>query len=213
LSGSFPSIVLADPNLVINPSSVARNYEDEVRETDTLLAAAQVAIYPIGAKGLATNPQAIDDPIKALRENEMEEIASEHDTRVRNPDQATMDQVARETGGFASYDVNGLDQALARVVDQGSHFYTLTYTPTNSEADGRYRKMEVRLSAKSYKLSYRPGYYAAGGKAASAGADDRPLLSFMRPGMPDSTQIRFTLKVQLEASLTGTSGAPQAGTK
>jgi VWFA-related protein len=211
LSGSFPSIVLADPNLVINPSSVARSYADEVRKTDTLLAAARVAIYPIGAKGLATNPQPIDGPVKAWRENEMEEIASEHDTRVRNPDQATMDQVARETGGLASYDVNRLDQALGRVMDQGSHFYTLTYTPTNSQADGRYRKMEVRLSANSYKLSYRPGYYAAGGKAASAGADDRPLLSFMRPGMPDSTQIRFTLKVQPEASLTGASGIPQTG--
>jgi len=76
LSGAFPSIVLADPNLVINPSSVARNYEDEVRKTDTLLAAAQVAIYPIGVKGLATNSRAIDGPIKAWRENEMEEIAS-----------------------------------------------------------------------------------------------------------------------------------------
>jgi VWFA-related protein len=211
LSGAFPSIVLADPNLPINPSSVARNYQDEVRKTDTLLAAAQVAIYPIGAKGLATNSQAIDGPIKAWRENEMEEIASEHDSHVRNPDQATMDQVARETGGFAFYDANGLDQALARVMDQGSHFYTLIYTPTNSEPDGRYRKMAVRLSTNSYKLRYRPGYYAAGGKAVPAVADDHPLLSFMRPGMPDSTQIRFTLKVQPAASLARASGAPQTG--
>jgi hypothetical protein len=41
--------------------------------------------------------------------------------------------------------------------------------------------------------------------------DLNPLLSFMRPGMPDSTQIQFTLKVQPETSLTGASGAPQTG--
>jgi VWFA-related protein len=210
LSGAFPSIVLANP-MVINPSSVARNYEDGVRKTDTLLAAAQVAIYPVGAKGLVTNSPAIDGPAKSPEAIKMEQIASQHDTQVRNPNQATMDEIARETGGMAFYDANGLNETLANVMDQGSHFYTLIYTPTNSEPDGRYRKIEVKVSSKSYKLGYRPGYYAAAGKAVPANANDHPLLTFMRPGMPDSTQIRFTLKVQPAPLLTAASSVPNSG--
>jgi VWFA-related protein len=212
VSAAFPLAIVADPSLDTPFSSsfpTARNYQGEVRKTDTLLAAAQVAIYPIAANGLATDSRDVDRPVETPEAVKKQQIASQHDTQVRNPDQATMDQIARETGGIAFYDANGLDEVLARVTDQGSYFYTLTYTPTGSEPDGRYRKIEVKLSTNSYKLNYRPGYYAAGGKAVPAGAGDHPLLSFMRPGMSDSTQIRFTLKVQSEATLPVASGAPE----
>ena len=214
VSAAFPLAILPDPNLntpFSSSFSAARNYEDEVRETDTLLAAAQVAIYPIAATGLVTNSQNIEEAAKTPEAAKMEPIASEHDTRARNPEHATMDQIASETGGIAFYDANGLDETLARVTDQGAHFYTLTYTPTNSEQDGKYRKIEVKLTTKTYQLAYRRGYYAAGGKVIPARAGEHPLLAFMRPGMPDSTQIRFTLKIQPETSLPVASGAPETG--
>jgi VWFA-related protein len=214
VSAAFPLAILPDPNLntpFSSSFSATRNYEGEVRKTDTLLAAAQVAIYPIAATGLVTNSQEIGGAAKSPEQLKMEQIASQHDTRARNPEHATMDQIASETGGIAFYDANGLNDTLARVTDQGAHFYTLTYTPTNPEQDGKYRKIEVKLSTKTYQLTYRPGYYAAGGKVTPARAGEHPLLSFMRPGMPDSTQIRFTLKVQPGTSLPVASGAPQTG--
>lgn len=204
VSAAFPLAILPDPNLntpFSSSFSTARNYQDEVRKTDTLLAAAQVAIYPIAAKGLVTNSQNIEGAAKTPESVEMEQIASQHDTRARNPERATMDQIASETGGIAFYDTNGLNETLVRVTNQGSHFYTLTYTPTNPEQDRKYRKIEVKLSTQKYQLTYRPGYYAAGGKVTPARAGDHPLLSFMRPGMPDSSQIRFTLKIQPETAL------------
>jgi VWFA-related protein len=214
VSAAFPLAILPDPNLNTAFSSsfpAARNYEGEVRRTDTLLAAAQVAIYPIGATGLVTNSQEIEGAAKTPEAAKMEPITAEHDTRARNPEHATMDQIASETGGIAFYDANGLNDTLARVTDQGAHFYTLTYTPTNSGQDGKYRNIEVKLSTKTYQLTYRRGYYAAGGKVTAARAGEHPLLSVMRQGMPDSTQIRFTLKIQPETSLPGASGAPEIG--
>jgi hypothetical protein len=34
------------------------------------------------------------------------------------------------------------------------------YTPTNTAADGKYRKMEVKTTNQDYKLQARKGYYA-----------------------------------------------------
>jgi hypothetical protein len=120
-----------------------------------------------------------------------------------------MDQIAKETGGMAFYDVNGVNDALARAMDHGSHFYTLTYTSTNSEPDGRYRKIEVKVLNGGYKLAYRPGYYAVSRKTGGTGDDS--LRPFMHPGMPDSTQIHFALHVQPETRSQGDKSGTHAG--
>src|SRR5271155_1233740 len=100
---------------------------------------------------------------------------------------------------------------LARVMDHGSHFYTLTYTPANSQPDGRYRKIEVKLASDRYKLAYRPGYYAASGKAVPAGSGDQSLHPFMHAGMPDSTQIHFALQVEPQSRGDGDKSRVHAG--
>lgn len=208
LSGAFPSMIFADHSLV-KPSSVARNYEDELQKTDTLLTAGQVAIYPIATGGLDTKSPEIEGPAESPESVKMQQTASQHDTRLRNPNQATMDQIAKETGGIAFYDANGVSDALARAMDHGSHFYTLTYTPTNSEPDGRYRKIELKVLNGGYKLAYRPGYYAVSRKTRGPGDDS--IRPFMHPGMPDSTQIHFALHVQPETRVQEDKSATHAG--
>ncbi len=54
-SGSFPINILPDADLQ-NPFAVVASAEDEFRETVDLLARSQVAVYPIDARGLMTNP-------------------------------------------------------------------------------------------------------------------------------------------------------------
>ncbi len=48
--------------------------------------------------------------------------------------------LAKSTGGQAFYDTNGLKDVLERVTEQGMHYYTLSYTPTNTKMDNRYRQ-------------------------------------------------------------------------
>jgi VWFA-related protein len=192
VSTAFPLTISPDPGLSAqfsNAFSAVRGYEDEVRKTDALLTASRVAIYPVSAVGVATNID-VDDNIAF--------VAS---------DRSTMDLIARDTGGIASYDSNEFSGPLSRVIDHGSHFYTLSYTPTNTATDGKYRNTEVKVSIEGYKLAYRRGYYAAGGTAG------HPLHGFMRPGMPDSTQIHFALQVQPEASQSGKMPSPQVSSQ
>jgi hypothetical protein len=127
-----------------------------------------------------------------------------------------MDVIAADTGGQAFYNSNGIESAISRVLDRGSRFYTLTYTPANAAMDGHYRKIEVKVASPAsggvYKLAYRRGYFAADAKTVEAaetkpGSD--PLHPFMGPGMPSSTQILFALRVKTGPASTALDASPE----
>jgi hypothetical protein len=71
-----------------------------------------------------------------------------------------MDELAKDTGGQAFFNTNGLGDALTRVSNAGAYFYTLSYVPPNEANDGAFHKIQVKLPG-SYKLSYRRGYFAS----------------------------------------------------
>ena len=55
-------------------------------------------------------------------------------------------------------------KTIAAVVDAAAHFYTLSYTPTNANWNGHYRKLNVNVNGKGtpwkgITLDYREGYY------------------------------------------------------
>jgi hypothetical protein len=106
-----------------------------------------------------------------------------------------METLAEDTGGKAFYDTNGLNDALARAVNYGSHYYTLAYTPTDKKMDGRYRRIQVKLSGK-YKFYYRRGYYADNAKHDKVKEQPSdPLKPLMTRGLPDFAQILYKVRV------------------
>ena len=94
----------------------------------------------------------------------------------------------------ATYDTNGLAAAVARIVDNGARYYTLTYTPANKNTDGRYRSIHVKLHDGKYRLAHRPGYYAEDARIRESLTGDRllPLLGF---GLPDFSEILYKTRV------------------
>jgi len=163
-SGSFPISVLPDStgNLP-DPFIVVADYEKEFRDTVNLLARSQVAVYPIDARGLTNAPifdasttrnyaggRGISRMTQDLNKFSTD-TAAEH---------STMSQMAEATGGHAFYNTNGLTQAVATAINDGSNFYTLTYTPANPARDGKFRKIKVQLARGGVNLAYRHGYYA-----------------------------------------------------
>ena len=48
---------------------------------------------------------------------------------------------------------------IRNLYDINSHYYTLYYTPTNQDWNGKYRKFTVTSPDKKLRLSYREGYY------------------------------------------------------
>jgi hypothetical protein len=118
---------------------------------------------------------------------------------------AAMEQLASDTGGEAIFNTNDLNKAIARVMQNGSHYYTLVYSPTNKNMDGKYRRIEIKVNGGRYKVAYRHGYYgdqAAMRNASSEAQNDgdadgdpdplRPLLGY---GLPSATQLVYGVRV------------------
>src|SRR5215469_4271920 len=216
-SDSFP--------LSIIPGRGVQNYEGslsgqlKLRKTVNMLAAAQVAIYPIAPEGLNQEFDASASKVKSVSKNSWRTIQDQQLAEVTAPSWdtdkglgqqnsrtrarqdahlATMGELASETGGEAFYYTNGFQEALARVIRDGAHYYTISYSPTDMRADGHYRRIEVKLSKAGYNLIYRHGYFAdEPGEAKKSAADptDDPLRPLMIAGTPDATGIVYKLRV------------------
>ena len=128
-----------------------------------------------------------------------------------------MMQMAQDTGGKAFVNTNGLKEAVEKAVDAGSNYYTLTYTPTNKNWRGDYRKIQVKLAEQGYLLSYRRGYYAddpdtkltsTRKDAAATAVPFDPLRSAMQWGGPDPVEILFEASILPASDTTETELAP-----
>ena len=174
-SGSFPISILPDiTGTLPDPFAVVADSEKEFRDTVNLLARSQVAVYPIDARGLTIAPVFDASTTRnysrspARLTQDLNKFST--DTTAEH---STMSQMAEATGGHAFYNTNGLTQAVATAINDGSNFYTLTYTPANPVRDGKFRKIKVQLARSGVNLAYRHGYYAddpeKGPPAAPAG--------------------------------------------
>ena len=106
-----------------------------------------------------------------------------------------MDLLAKNTGGQAFYNRNDLQNSIGRSMDLGSSYYILAYTPTNTDWNGKLRKIEVKSAGKKLKLFYRRTYYALPDKHYTVQELERILVSSMDPEMADSTMISLDTKV------------------
>jgi len=181
------------------------NYNEELRKTGDALTAARVAVYPVQAGGLAANTLYDASALPPKVSNEADVIRTQstqlqNDSIQRNANQATMKELAHETGGKAFYNTNGLDAALAQAISDGSRYYTLDYEPTNKAMDGKYRHIHVNLTHGHYTLAYRLGYNAEDERAARAVAKKLttgdPLLPLMAWGLPEFAQIPYQMSVK-----------------
>ena len=170
---------------------MAQQYQQDLRLTADLLTPDRVAIYPVSAAGLAADAT-------YFAEYEQGPPLTEENMK-RSDSQIAMEELANDSGGQAFYNTNGLSDAMAHAIDSGSHFYGLAYIPTDKNADGKYRTIEVKLRKGNYKLAYRRGYYADG-PGTKPQPDQQtptdPLLPLMAFGLPDSTQVVYKVRVQ-----------------
>ena len=115
--------------------------------------------------------------------------------------------LARDSGGKAFANTNGLSEVMADVVASSADFYTVSYAPSNQKMDDTVRHIEVKVAGGKYDLAYRRSYYASdaglpgavqsspGPDAATAMTSD-PLRPFMDFGMPQTDQILYKALVK-----------------
>ena len=138
---------------------------------------ANVVLYTIDPRGLGG---AIDDdtaftvvfdddkgPAPLTAPNRQSALQNELDLSHEN-----LRTLAEETGGFAVLNDNDFASGLERLVEENSRYYLFGYSPTHTQHDGRYRRIEVKLRRPGLEVRARQGYVAPKkGEEAADGPD------------------------------------------
>lgn len=198
ISEAFPLEV--NPEALVN-SPTPHSYSSDIARVADNLIDAQVAVYPIDARGLvgysvfdAAN-NGVDQFGRSMGANGSRlgsSINTGEDALMSS--HATMQEMAEKTGGRAYYNRNDLDAAIRSGIADGSTYYTLAYYPANKDWNGKFRKIQVKTKRSGVKLRYRLGYYAVDPKTfASQNAKMQVALfnEAMNIDYPISTGLHF----------------------
>jgi VWFA-related protein len=137
--------------------------QSQIRATVNAAVRANVAFYPIDARGLVAMAPAGDATQASPKGTGVftgstytSNRTSFHDT------QDTIYTLAADTGGKALLDSNDLTLGIKAVQTDISSYYVLGYYSSNGAQDGKYRKITVKVAPlpESAKIDYRKGYYA-----------------------------------------------------
>ena len=191
VSSGFPvSLRLGGRN-----SSLSRSYAAELSATATRLSQAQIAVYPVDARGLIADlkdtPAQPDQVVQTIPPLGSTDSGAEALTRIAPlvaESHLEMEQIAQDTGGRAFYDANNLTAAVTAAVQDGNSYYRLGYYPSDKNWNGQFRKIAIETERKDIKLRYRPGYYALD-----------PTLSAAPPGaQPDQDRVQEAVRAIMD---------------
>ena len=155
--------------------------QSQLRATINTAVRSNVAFYPIDARGLTASAPGGDATQAAAVGSNLYSGAGQRSLRDSFfNQQETLDSLAADTGGKAALDSNDLTLGMRQVQRDVESYYILAYQSTNTAEDGRYRKIQVKLTprvaALKPKLDYRAGYYGNTTFARMTGADKEALL-------------------------------------
>jgi VWFA-related protein len=164
----------------------------EIKEVESRLASANIAVYPVDLRGLfgggmvASYSAAHNDEVHGAGLANM----ALNQSRSLTSSQDTMREVAAETGGKTYMNQNEirLGVALAAADDKGS--YAIGYYPENKKWDGKYRSIKVKVAHDDSEVRYRKGYFAVDSsreKNANYEQNVATVLAFNTP----ATEVSF----------------------
>jgi VWFA-related protein len=169
VSASFPIVLLPDSDFSTDTDADAfgatSDYGGKVQVAANALTDAQVAVYPVDARGLesetvfsaAENPQFRPDAATPSR-NFLAQLNREKNARMMT--QKVMDLLAQGTGGKTCKNTNSLSSCVEAALMDSSSYYELAYNPPNIKWDGSFHAISVKTTRPAVKLAYRRGYFA-----------------------------------------------------
>ena len=118
-----------------------------------------ISFYTLDARGLDTtsSTQIAQKTTAAI-------LDADNDQGGAHVQQTDLQQNARElasgTGGFAMDNSNDLRAPLRRVMEDVRSHYEVTYSPSTTKYDGRFRALEVKVDRPGVTVQGRRGYFA-----------------------------------------------------
>jgi VWFA-related protein len=155
------------------------------------LANANIAVYPIDARGLAA-PNDISDK-SDVDSTVMEGPGSRVTAQVKANFEyvSALNWIAAETGGIAFTNSNGFETAIDRAIADSQGAYMLSFrVPTNFKPG--WHPIKVQLQRKGIQVVTRPGFWLEKGKSRNNAETIEAALSapFAMTGLP--VMVRWT---------------------
>lgn len=132
----------------------------EIREAETQLSSASIAIYPVDLNGLVSGMESSAPgggsvySDTAIADRAIIQVSS------LQASQGTMEEVAAQTGGKAYINQNEIKEGIALAASDEKASYSLGYYPENKKWDGKLRNIKVKVAQGDIQLRYRKGYFA-----------------------------------------------------
>jgi VWFA-related protein len=152
---------------------------DDIRQTINAAARSNVAIYAIDPRGLTTLGD-LSIGVSGWADSQVgSPDAPAPDARgigvsgLRNElflSQMNLRALAEETNGYAAVNQNDFTGAFDRIVRDNSSYYVLAYYPAQNRRDGKFHRIQVRVSRPGLTVRARRGYVAPRVRSVSARA-------------------------------------------
>jgi len=169
VSGAFPLLFDYEKRNIMGVDFI-----DELDATVRALDQANIAVYPVDARGLTT-PAGFDASRRSAGNNASGVPTSPGNGRAlserppsgprtgaaerrENAAHATMEDIAHQTGGRAWYNTNDLAKAIHDAVADSTLTYTIGFYPTDEKGGRDFHKLKVETARGHVNLHYRSGY-------------------------------------------------------
>lgn len=195
VSGSFPMNIGIFQRRLPGTRPEKEAFSKEVEAAARALSGANVAIYPVDARGLTT----LGGVFNAATTPKLGAIQLQNHTRLPEfapiRDVGTMQTLADATGGRVFENTNDIEGAVRSAIDDSRCTYVLGYYPDHNKWDGNFREIKLQLKRSGLETRYRRGY---------AAFPDAPLDQNRAPltavnalaGEIESTELGITVQME-----------------
>lgn len=188
ISGSFPLIIIEAHQTII--------FDKELDEASRALNDANVAVYPVDARGLM--PTGMGSAENAGLQSGRGGIISRPDPSGPVSGSDTMITLASLTGGHAYYNSNGIEDSIQKAVQDSELTYTLGFYPAEEGFDNKFHKLSVKVDRKGVDVRSRTGYIAS-----LTGTSFEATLSQLVADPLNATAIGIEVRTEPDASQPG----------
>ncbi len=207
VSGGFPiAFGFGDPQDAADQAAIKRGaaaqdqelFADYIEDASRAMNSANVAVYPVDARGLLGLPMA--DASKSIKVDPRTHQIPQSMMHVDQRNMDTMNYIAELTGGKAFYNTNDIEGAIRKAIDDSDVTYTLGYYVPDENWDNKFHKLKVKVKRPGLSVRTKKGYFAQEVNAITPTKLDDTLREAVWSPL-DGTMIGLTIRVDPSPAL------------
>lgn len=144
------SLILVSQGFIYDPNL------DEFKNVVQASRRGNCAVYFVDTMGLGGMPAAMTAEFGPAIDTQ--DIGAAFAENIERSEGA--ESIAADSGGFSVKNSNDLSKGLLRIADETRVYYLIGYNPTNTNQDGKFRKIQLKVEGKDIKVRARKGYFA-----------------------------------------------------